>query len=231
MPSALLTLVAIAIVLVPLSREHGLLRSRETILLTDQKNRLMRRRIAALTALLFIPLFSVGFYLELGRPFDADKPLAQREQANLDQADPASLIARLERHLQTHGADAEGWLVLAQNYRLANRPQDAVRAYRQLIALNGEQIPLLLGLGEALIETQNGTVDSEAKTIFLKVLQKHPRHPEAQFYLALVKAQKGDVKAAMKDLKTLLDAAPEKAPWRRIVQKEIDRMRMAEAQK
>ncbi len=186
-----------------------------------EKQALLRRRLAAMTALIFIPLFSILFYYKTGRPDLADMPLAQRRAASLESADFSSLIARMEMQLQKNGEDAQGWLILAGNYRLAGRLEDAVKAYNKVVALKGEDSVVMLELGETMVEAESGVITPDAQKVFAKVLLKEKTNPEARFYIARGKAQKNDKTGALKDLHALLSESRKDAPWRVIVEKEI----------
>jgi cytochrome c-type biogenesis protein CcmH len=214
LPALLLTALAIFCVLFPLS---------QTAAVNEAAPRAEhRRRIAALAALFFLPLFSFGLYAKIGHPNLPDMPLAERRNASLDDADFSTLISRLEEHLKQDKNDARGWMLLARSYRSTGRYDDSARAYREILKIAKDDVQALLGLGEVLSQ-KDERVTPEAKNVFEKVLQKEAKHPEARYYLARAKIEEGDRQEGLRDLKALLAATPEGAPWRDIVNKEIEK--------
>jgi cytochrome c-type biogenesis protein CcmH len=214
-----LTALAILCVLLPLASRYA---GHNKIAGKDLSGERYRRRMVALAALIFIPVMSFALYEKLGSPDYSDMPFDQRREASLDKADFSVLLARTEERLQKDKNDAQGWEILAQSYRSLHRLDDSVRAYRELVRLKGNDMPALLGLGEAMVEAQ-GQVSIEAKNIFMKVLQKDAKHPEALYFLARAKIESGNKQAGLRDLKALLEASPKNAPWRNIVQDEINK--------
>lgn len=71
------------------------------------------RQIAALLAVVGMPLLAVGLYLFVGSPNLPDDPLEARLTAPPEKSDTAALIARVEDHLAAHPDDGQGWAVLA----------------------------------------------------------------------------------------------------------------------
>jgi cytochrome c-type biogenesis protein CcmH len=66
-----------------------------------------------------------------------------------------------------------------------------------------------------------GVVDAEAEGIFNRMLREEPGAPQARYYLALAKAQRGDEAGALVDWRALLADTPEDAPWRQALQARI----------
>jgi cytochrome c-type biogenesis protein CcmH len=215
LPALILTASAIFCVLFPLSRQIAA--GEELTRLATQ-----RRRLAALTALLFIPLFSFGLYSRLGHPNLPDMPLEQRRATNLDDADFSTLISRLEEHLRQDKGDARGWMLLARSYRSTGRFDDSARAYREILKIEKDDIPALLGLGEVLSQMA-GRVTPETKSISERVLQKESKHPEARYFLARAKIESGDKRGGLRELKALLDETPAGAPWREVISADIQK--------
>ncbi len=71
------------------------------------------RRLAAVTALVGLPIVAVALYLPLGSPQLGDFPLAQRIREP-DATQPLdNLVAQVEQHLEKNPTDGRGWNVLA----------------------------------------------------------------------------------------------------------------------
>ena len=174
---------------------------------------LKRRRVAAVLILIAIPLTALGAYGLLGRPDLPDAPLAERKA---DVASPEALeaaIAKIEAHLAATPDDARGWQVLAPVYMRMGRYDDAAKAFRQLLRLEGENGGRRADYGEALVAAAGGAVTSDARSEFDKALTDTPALPKARFYLALAVEQDGDTKKAIEQYQSLLDDSKGNAPW------------------
>jgi cytochrome c-type biogenesis protein CcmH len=186
---------------------------------------LKRRRVAAVLILIAIPLTALGAYGLLGRPDLPDAPLAERKA---DAASPAALegaIAKIEAHLAATPDDARGWRLLAPVYMRMSRYDDAAKAFRQLLRLEGENGGRRADYGEALVAAAGGAVTSDARATFDKALTDTPALPKARFYLALAVEQDGDTKKAIEQYQSLLDDSKGDAPWANVVKSRLARLK------
>ena len=125
-----------------------------------------RRRVVAIAALVVLPFGVGGFYLALGSPSLPDQPLAPRLAAARGTQSVDGLIAQVEAHLERNPDDGRGWEVIAPIYLRLGRFDDAVKARRNALRLNGETAEREAALGEALVFAANGVVTAEAKAAF-----------------------------------------------------------------
>src|SRR6185312_12920396 len=97
-----------------------------------------RRLIAAAdAALTLLPLSAATLYLALGSPSLPDQPLAARVAGARGNPAIDTLIAQVEDHLSGHPEDGRGWEVIAPVYLRLGRFDDAVKARRNALKLNG----------------------------------------------------------------------------------------------
>src|SRR5689334_14920574 len=68
-----------------------------------------RRRAAAVTTLVAMPVGALGLYLTLGSPGLPGEPLAARHQERPEQRSLASLVTQVEAHLARNPEDGRGW--------------------------------------------------------------------------------------------------------------------------
>ena len=108
------------------------------------------RRAAAIVALVGLPIVAIALYLPLGSPRLPDFPLAQRARAPDGTQSLDNLVAQVEAHLEKNPTDGRGWTVLAPVLARLGRYDEAVRAYRNSIAYNGDNATRRADLGEAL---------------------------------------------------------------------------------
>lgn len=193
------------------------------------------RRPFGLAALLtvLVPLAAIGLYAELGTPGAPDRPLAGRATAGPaglpaeERAVAEKAVAMLTGRLAAQPDDAAGWRLLARSLRRLERTGDAVAAYRRARAIAGDDPGLAAEFGEALVAAAAGRVDDEAAAAFTAALAGDPDEPRAHYYLALRRAQDGDVAGALDGWLALIARAPTDAPWLAQVRQQADRARAA----
>jgi len=120
------------------------------------------RRLAAVSALIGLPVVAVAFYLSLGSPQLGDFPLAGRARVADATQSLGSLVAQVEAHLEQNPTDGRGWNVLAPVLARLGRFDEAVRAYRNSITYNGDSAERRSDLGEALAGAAGSVITSEA---------------------------------------------------------------------
>src|SRR5271166_6798227 len=184
----------------------------------------LRRRTVACAALLLLPIGAVGLYLGLGSPMLPDQPLAPRLAASRGNGSIDALIAQVEAHLERHPDDGRGWEVIAPVYLRLGRFDDAVKARRDALRLNGESAERQAALGEALVLAENGVVTADAKAAFDRALVLDANHVQARYFTGLAAEQDGDPAQATTVWQALLATAPPDAPWREFVQGALARV-------
>jgi cytochrome c-type biogenesis protein CcmH len=172
-----------------------------------------RRRAVAVVALVALPLGAVGLYLALGSPLLPDQPRAARLAEARTNQSMESLIAQVEAHLAQRPDDGRGWEVIAPVYLRLGRFDDAVKARRNALRLNGDSAERQAALGEALVFGANGVVTADAKSAFEKAVALDAAHVQARYFLGLAAEQDGDRARAAATWRALIESAPPDAPW------------------
>jgi cytochrome c-type biogenesis protein CcmH len=171
-----------------------------------------------ITAAVVLPLLGFGFYLLLGAP---DLP-AQPFIAEHAQPAPSSPeLQALEADVAAKPTDAKAWVALAAGYDAEGRPQDAATAYGKAVALGAEDASTLAAYGQAQLIANRGEMNDAAAATFHRALAVDPTNPTARFFLALGKAQAGEVEAALTDWMALEKDTPKDAPWRATLEAHI----------
>jgi cytochrome c-type biogenesis protein CcmH len=183
-----------------------------------------RRRMAAVAVLLLLPIGTVGFYLGLGSPTFPDQPLAPRLAASRGSQSVDSLIAQVEAHLERRPDDGRGWEVIAPIYMRLGRFDDAVKARRSALRLNGETAERVAALGEALVLAANGVVTADAKAAFDRAVTLDATQVQARYFLGLAAEQDGDRNQAAAIWQALLAGAPPDASWTEFVRRALERV-------
>ena len=178
-------------------------------------------RAVHLTALVAIPVVAVSIYLMLGQPNLPGLPRDERLATAVERSDYAAMVAKVEAHLAANPGDAQGWLVLAPAYRGMGRYGEAADAFARALELVPATPELLADFGEALVLAKEGLVTARARDAFQQALALAPGHAKALFYRALADRQEGRHEEALATWRSMLDAAPDDAPWRPAVERQI----------
>lgn len=180
-----------------------------------------QRRVVATMALLVVSLGSAVLYLSLGSPFMPGQPQASRNQNQSIH----TLIAQVEDHLARNPGDGRGWEVIAPIYLRLGRVDDAVKARRNALALNGETSERQAGLGEALAAAAaDGKLPPEAKKAFERAVELDAGNIRARYFLGVAAEQEGRPAAAVEIWRAMLTAAPADAPWVDFIRREVARV-------
>lgn len=171
-----------------------------------------------ITAAVALPLLGFGLYLLLGAPGLPSQPFAAKESAPVA---VSAELAQLEADVAAEPTNAQAWTALAAGYDSAARPQDAATAYGKAVALGAQDATTLAAYGQALLLANQGEMSDAAAAAFRRAIAVDPSNPTARFFLALAKAQGGDVEGALTDWLALEKDTPPEAPWRATLEDHI----------
>jgi cytochrome c-type biogenesis protein CcmH len=191
---------------------------------TAGPDRAWGRRAVALAALVLLPLGAGGLYLALGSPGLPGAPAAARVITPQDGQSIANLVRQVEAHLDRNPEDGRGWEVLAPVYMRVGRFEDAVKARRNALGLNGANAERETALGEALVAAANGVVTAEAKAAFERALAHDARDVKGRYFLGLAAEQDGKREDAAAIWRAMLADAPSDAPWADFVRAAVARV-------
>jgi cytochrome c-type biogenesis protein CcmH len=182
-----------------------------------------RRRAAAVAVLIALPAITAALYLALGSPELPGQPVASRA-APLQDRSLDDLVAQVEAHLERNPQDGRGWEVVAPVYLRLGRFEDAVKARRNALRLNGVSADREADLGEALMAVGNGIVTEEAKAAFERALTHASKHLKARFFLGVAAHQDGQSAAAAAIWREMLADARPDSPWAPTVRQALARV-------
>ncbi len=179
-----------------------------------QSSPLWRRRLTAVVGLVLLPVGATAIYMLLGSPQLPGAPLAPRlKEAAHGNESITSLVSQVEARLERNPQDGRGWEVLAPVYMRLGRFDDAVKAWRKVIALGGETAVRQADLGEALVGANNGIVTADAKSAFERALKLDPQQVKSRFFVGVAAQQDGKREQAAEIWRGMLKDAPTGAPW------------------
>jgi cytochrome c-type biogenesis protein CcmH len=182
------------------------------------------RRVAAVVAMIGLPILAVATYLPLGSPRLADFPLAERARGTDVKQPLEALVAQVEQHLEKTPTDARGWTVLAPVLARLGRFDDSARAFRNAITYGGETAERRADLGEVMAAAAGGVVTADAKTEFERALAIDANDAKASYFLGLAAEQDGRKTDAAGIWRTMLANGPANAPWRPLVTAALTRV-------
>lgn len=191
---------------------------------SEASGSLWRRRIAALVALIALPVIAAGLYINWGSPNLPGAPLAGRLDLPPEQRSIESMVAQVEAHLERNPDDGRGWDVVAPVYMRMGRYADAVRARANAVRLLGASADREADLGEAMVAAGNSIVTADAKASFERALKIDPNHLKAQYFIGLAAEQDGRPAEAAQIWRAMLARAPANAPFRPLVQQSLARV-------
>jgi cytochrome c-type biogenesis protein CcmH len=182
------------------------------------------RRLAAVVALVGLPVLAGGIYMPLGSPRLGDFPLAERARGPDVKQPLESLVAQVEQHLEKNPTDGRGWRVLAPVLARLGRFEDSVRAFRNAITYDGETADRRADLGEVMAAAAGGVVTSQAKAEFERALALDASEAKASYFLGLAAEQDGRKTDAAEIWRAMLAKGPVDAPWRPLVTAALTRV-------
>jgi cytochrome c-type biogenesis protein CcmH len=181
-----------------------------------------RRRVVAIAALVLLPVGAITLYLAVGSPLLPGQPLADRGPAERQTIE--QMVAQVEAHLAKNPDEGRGWEVVAPIYLRMGRFEDAVKARRRALELNGATADRQAGLGEALTAAANGVVTAEALAAFKTAVTLDGNHVMARFFLGLAAEQDGRVNDAIAMWRALLEGAPADSRLAQFIRGELNRV-------
>src|SRR5262249_54361506 len=102
--------------------------------------------------------------------------------------------------------------------------EDAVKARRNALRLNGDSAEREAALGEALVFAANGVVTAEAKAAFEQAVAGDGSNVQARYFLGLAAEQDGNRAHAAAIWRALIAAAAPDAPWLDFVRRALARV-------
>ena len=131
-----------------------------------------------------IPLCAVLLYQQLG----SGELIDVLQQASVSQSEPAHkqattagslgvMTSQLAERLRSEPDDLQGWLMLAKSYKVLQQPDDAARAYEQVLRLGGGNNPdILADYADAVVMANDGQFTDQSGALLLRALEIQPDH-------------------------------------------------------
>ena len=153
-----------------------------------------------------LPLLAAFIYSQVTTQPWGEPPPAANAGAN---PEIEGMVTQLEERLKREPNDAEGWVMLGRSFVMLGRYPRAVDAYQQAYDLTkGEDVSALTGLAEALVLTDEASLNGRAGELIESALVESPREPRALWYGSLAALSAGKLDVARDRMQALLDQNP-----------------------
>lgn len=127
------------------------------------------------------------------------------------------MTARLAEKLKSQPDNRDGWVLLGRSYAALGNIDGAKAVFADVVKKWPDDVEVKVAYGEMLMTAAGGAIAPEARALFAAAVAADPKHPRAQYDLALADAQAGHHQAAYERWLALLQGAPADAPWRQEV--------------
>lgn len=162
------------------------------------------RRVSGAVVTLLVPVLAAVMYAGLS---NWDWDAAQMEQAQA--ANMEESMKRLEQKLAENPKNVDGWLMLGRSYTAMGRYPRAADAFQQAYDLTqGQNVEAIIGLGEALVLTDEASLTGRAGKLFETALMMAPDHPKALWYGSIASLRSGDLRQGRDRLQQLMAQNP-----------------------
>ncbi len=187
-------------------------KQQDSVVEQAETNNAKLNRVTAAIVAVFIPVFVLLIYLNLGRPDLIDaKPeqLAAEQSVTMEQIE--QMLVGLEQRLQQQPDDIEGWQMFYKSNMVLERVDKALLAAEKLYQLQGDQPEALIRYADTLAMANNGQLGGQPFSLIEQALKLDPEHPNALWLAGLAANQQQDWQAAIDYWERLLDLVDENA--------------------
>jgi cytochrome c-type biogenesis protein CcmH len=178
----------------------------------------------------FVCAVAVAGYAWLGTPHALNSELAAAaapaggndHSVTLEQIE--AMVGKLEARLKDNPQDAVGWAMLGRSHAVLGRHAQAVPAFKQAVALRGDDAVLLADYADALAVVNGRNLDGEPIRLIEQALKIDPNNLKALFLAGTHAFNQQDYPAALKPWEKMVQLAPDSEMVRQ-VQSGIDEAR------
>jgi len=152
--------------------------------------------------IIFVPLCSILFYQQLGKPGMIDGSAMQlaQSQHNNDGQQPSveEMIGMLINKLKQNPTDEKGWFLLARTFMALKRYDEAYKTYENLLKLTGEDPDVLVSMADAAAMSKGGTITGTAEKLIRRALKVDPNNITGLWLIGIAEKEQGNNAQALK---------------------------------
>ena len=149
-----------------------------------------------------VPLLAVLVYAVVGSPAIVGiDPAALRGQMTPESV--ARAVDELSAQVQRNPQDGEAWAMLAEGYRLQDKPAQAAEAYAKAVELNRPNARLLADYAETLVLIAQGDFSGRPMELLERALRIDPNDGKAIALMGAAQYRTGNLPEALRHLRRL----------------------------
>jgi len=186
-------------------------------------------KLPIILAALSLPLISIPFYYNTGYP-----ELVSKIEKNADANTPptmSDLLRVAEKSLEENPDDANGWKAVAPVYVRMSRYDDAIKAYENILRVEGRKPEFLIKLADVYIEKTKGQIDQSAKQLIDETLKIDENNPIATFYTGIHALQAGREDETRRIWQGMIDGAKGDENWYPIIKDRLNKLALLKENK
>jgi cytochrome c-type biogenesis protein CcmH len=159
----------------------------------------------------FVCAVAVAGYAWLGTPVALNGELAaapadNRRAITAEQIE--GMIEKLSARLKDNPNDADGWAMLGRSHAVLGRPEQALPAFKQAVALRADDAVLLADYADALAVANGRSLDGEPMRLVEQALKIDPNNLKALSLAGTHAFNQQDYPLAVKHWEKLVQLAP-----------------------
>ncbi|HEX9948224.1 MAG TPA: tetratricopeptide repeat protein [Allosphingosinicella sp.] len=172
-------------------------------------------------------LLACAGYAWQGSPGFAGRPKAAAPRQDL----PASAFNQMREGMFGRFDSADRWLTIAEGFQRRGDTRGAAGVVRSAIRAHPDNATLWTGYADALVVHGNGLLSPAADLAFRRAISLAPRHPGPLIFHGIALAQNGRLGEAELRWRQALAISPAGAPWREELERQIEAVAQARAQR
>jgi cytochrome c-type biogenesis protein CcmH/NrfG len=172
-------------------------------------------------------LLACAGYAWQGSPGRAGSPRVATDRPPV----PETAFMALRRDMFGSFDTADRWLTIAEGRLSRGNTREAAGAIRSAIRAHPENSILWTGYGDALVLHGDGVLSPAADLAFRRAVSLAPKHPGPPLFYGIALAQNGRLEEAELRWRQALALSPADAPWREGLQRQIEAVAQARAQR
>ncbi len=169
-----------------------------------------RHPAVAIIISLFVPMFALLLYLELGMHAASDESFVAEHAASTSvQKQPSveEMARKLEQHIEKNGGTVEEWTMLGRAHKHIGEYELAVKAFGVALEKDVNNAQLMLESAEMMALNNNRVFNSEARNLVLAAYKLEPDNANVLWFIGVAEFQAGNHQQAINHLTKLLPLA------------------------
>lgn len=183
-----------------------------------------RAKHTAMVLIVLIPMMAVLGYGLLGNPAALNPELTAPQQA-MSQEKITAMVDRLAQRMQENPDDMEGWLRLAQAYKVMGRYEDAAAAYAKAEKEINKDAGLLAVYAETIAMSSPSGLKGKPTKLVTRALELEPGNPHALLLAGAIAMENNNPKMAVSIWEKLLPMVEPGSEVEQMLRGSIERIR------